>query len=67
MKRMCQKEEEGPTKKKKKKKRSAVPCEGLRVLFGLESNGPVNTMKVMLSRSVYLTTLFLGRLNPPIG
>ena len=66
MKKMCQKEEEGPTKKKKKK-RSAVPCEGLRVLFGLESNGLVNTMKVMLSRSVYLTTLFLGRLNPPIG
>ena len=31
-------------------------------LDGLELNGPVNSIKVMLSWSVYLTTLFLGRL-----
>ena len=28
-------------------------------LVGLEFNGPVNTIKVMASRSVYLTTIFL--------
>ena len=31
-------------------------------LVGLEFNGPVNTIKIMLSQSVYLTTLFLGRM-----
>ena len=34
------------------------------VLIGLKFNGPVNTIKIMLSRSVYLTTLFLGRFSP---
>ena len=29
-------------------------------LVGLEFNNPVNTIKVMSSQSVYLTTLFLG-------
>ena len=33
----------------------------------LEFNGSVNTINVMLSRSVYLTTLFQGRLNPQSG
>ena len=33
----------------------------------LEFNGPFNTIKVMSSRSVYLTTLFLGRLCPLSG
>ena len=34
-------------------------------LFGwVRFNGPVNNIKVMLSLSVYLTTLFLGRLSP---
>ena len=32
-------------------------------LVGLEFNKPVNTIKVMLSLSVYLTMLFLGRLS----
>ena len=31
--------------------------------FGLEFNGLVNTIKVMWSRAVYLTTLFLGMLS----
>ena len=31
------------------------------VVFFFLINGPVNTIKVMSSRSVYLTTLFLGR------
>ena len=30
----------------------------------VEFNDPVNTIKIMSSRSVYLTTLFLGRLSP---
>ena len=33
-------------------------------LVELEFNGPVNTVKVMLGCSVYLTKLFLGRLSP---
>ena len=33
----------------------------LKWLVGLEFNAPVNTIKVLLSQSVYLTTLFLGR------
>ena len=33
-------------------------------LVGLVFNGPVNTVKVMLSMSVYLTTLVLGRFSP---
>ena len=33
-------------------------------LVGSEFNGPVNTIEVMSSGSVYLTTLFLGRLCP---
>ena len=37
------------------------------MLVGLEFNGPVNTIKVMWSRSVYQTTLFLGRLRPQSG
>ena len=36
-------------------------------LVGLEFNSPVNTVRVMLSWSVYLTTLFLGRLSPLSG
>ena len=28
------------------------------IWFGLEFNGPANTVKVLSSRSVYLTTLF---------
>ena len=32
--------------------------------IGLEFNGLVNTIKVMLNRSVYLTTLLLGWLSP---
>ena len=39
---------------------------GLR-LAGLEFNGPVNTIKVMSCQSVYLTTLFLGRLTSLSG
>ena len=35
--------------------------------FGLEFNSPVNIIKVMLNRSVYQTTLFLGRLSPLSG
>ena len=34
------------------------------LLFELEFYGPINTFKVMSSRSVYLTTLLLGRLSP---
>ena len=30
----------------------------------LQLNGPVNIMKVMSSRAVYLTTVFLDRLCP---
>ena len=37
-----------------------------KTLVGLEFNGPVNTVKVKSSQSVYLTTLFLGRLSPLI-
>ena len=33
-------------------------------MVGLKFNGPVNTVKVISSMSVYLTTLFLGRLGP---
>ena len=33
----------------------------------LELNGLVNTIKVMSSPSIYLTTLFLGRLSPLRG
>ena len=33
-------------------------------LVCLEFNSPVYTVMVMLSRSIYLTTLFLGKLNP---
>ena len=39
-------------------------CVGTQWLVDLEFNGPVNTIKVMSSRSVNLTTLFLGRLRP---
>ena len=35
-------------------------------LIGLEFNGPVKTIKVMLSQSVYLTILFLDMLSPLI-
>ena len=34
---------------------------------GLEFNSPVNTIKDMSRQSVYLTTLFLGRLSPLSG
>ena len=37
------------------------------LVVGLEFNSPVNCIKVMLSRSVYLTTLFLGRVSPIRG
>ena len=37
------------------------------IVIGLKYNGPVNTIKVMLSWLVYLTTLFLGRLSPLSG
>ena len=37
------------------------------LLVGLEFNGPVNTIKDMMSWSVYLTTLFQGRLSPLNG
>ena len=37
------------------------------MLVGWQFNGPVNTIKVMLSQSVYLTTLFLDRLSPLSG
>ena len=33
-------------------------------LVGLKFNGPVNIIKVMSNRSVYITTLILGRLSP---
>ena len=33
--------------------------------FELEFYGPVNTIKVMLSQSVYLITLLQGRLSMP--
>ena len=36
-------------------------------LDGLEINGPTNTIRVISIRSVYLTTLFLGRLIPLSG
>ena len=36
-------------------------------LIGLEFNGPVNTIKVMWSQRLYLTTLFLGRLSYQSG
>ena len=36
-------------------------------LVCLQFNGPVNTIKVKLSQSSYLTTLFLGRFNPLSG
>ena len=36
-------------------------------LVGLELNSPVNTIQVMLSSSVYQTTLFLGRLSPLVA
>ena len=35
-----------------------------RVLFGLKFNSQVNTIKVMSSRSIFLTILILGRLSP---
>ena len=42
--------------------------EGVGWLFGwLEFNSPVDTVKVMSSESVYLTTLFMGRLCPLNG
>ena len=34
-----------------------------RVLVGLEFDGPVNTYKVMSSRSIYLTIFYLGRIS----
>ena len=34
------------------------------ILVGLVLNGQINLIKVILSRSVYLTTPFLGRLSP---
>ena len=34
------------------------------MLVGLEFNSPVSTIKVIAGQSVYLTTLFLGRLSP---
>ena len=34
------------------------------LMVGLELNGPVNSIKVISSRSVFLTILFLGRLSP---
>ena len=36
----------------------------LNKLVGLEFNSPFNAVKVMSCRLVYLTTLFLGKLNP---
>ena len=36
-------------------------------LVGLEFHSPVNTIKVMLSWSAYLTTLFLDTLSPLSG
>ena len=36
-------------------------------VFKLEFYSPVNIIKVMSSRSVYLTTLLLGRLSPLSG
>ena len=33
-------------------------------LIGLEFDSPVNTIKIISSRSVYVITLFLGRLSP---
>ena len=36
-------------------------------LHGLAFNSPVNIIKAMSSRYVYLTTLFLGRLSPLNG
>ena len=33
-------------------------------LVGLEFTGPINTVKVMLSWSDYLTMFFLGRFSP---
>ena len=37
------------------------------LLVGLEFKGPVNTVTVMLSWSVYLITLFLDRLSSLCG
>ena len=37
------------------------------MLVGLEFNGPVNTIKIMLSGSVYLTTLLPGHAKPSKG
>ena len=37
---------------------------GINWLVGLEFNGPLNTIRVISSWSVYLTTLFLGRCSP---
>ena len=36
-------------------------------LVGLEFNSPVNIIKFMFSRSIYLTSRLLGRLSPPSG
>ena len=46
---------------------SELVCILVAQLVGFDFNGPVNTIKVMLSQSVYLTTLFLGRLSPLNG
>ena len=41
-----------------------VPFEPTMYMVGLEFNIIVNNIKVMLSHSVYLNTLFLGRYGP---
>ena len=39
----------------------SLPINQMLDLVGLELNGPVNTIKVMSSPSVYLTTIFPGQ------
>ena len=43
---------------------SANTIFNLDIWFEVDFYGPVNTMKVMSSQSVYLTTLLLGRISP---
>ena len=49
------------------KKRELQEKYHLETIGWLEFNGQVNTLMVMSSLSVYLTTLFLGRLSPLSG
>ena len=53
-------------RKQKKANRFLSVCWHLD-LVGLELRDPVNTIQVMLSQSVYLTTPFLGRLGTLSG